>query len=307
MPSYLLKKFLFTMITVIGVVSLVFFLIHAIPGDPIEIMLGETAQVADVVKLRKELGLDKPIIKQYADYISHLACGNLGYSFRSNAPVATMIIKHFPATIELTIAALFIALLISLPAGIISATRQFSVYDHGSMLFALLGISMPNFWLGPLLIIVFSINLGWLPVSGRGTIAHLILPAITLGTAMAAILTRMTRSSLLEVIRDDYITTARAKGLKEGRVIVKHALTNALIPVITIVGLQIGSLLAGSIITETIFSWPGLGRLTIQAISARDYPLVQGCVLTIALSYVLVNAITDIIYAVIDPRIRYTS
>ena len=305
MPLYLFKKFIFTMITVLGVISLVFFLIHLIPGDPIEIMLGETAQMADVVKLRKELGLDKPIVKQYADYIKNLACGDLGYSFRSNAKVTSLIIKHFPATIELTIAALFIALLIALPAGIVSATRQFSIYDHGSMFFALLGVSMPNFWLGPLLILIFSINFGWLPVSGRGTIAHLILPAITLGTAMAAILTRMTRASLLEVIRDDYITTARAKGLKERRVIIKHALTNALIPIVTIIGLQIGSLLAGSIITETIFSWPGLGRLTIQAINARDYPLVQGCVLTIALSYVLVNALTDIIYAIIDPRIRY--
>ncbi|MGA1867502.1 MAG: nickel ABC transporter permease [bacterium] len=300
-----MNKLIFTLITVVGVISLVFFLIHLIPGDPIELMLGEMAQPADIAKLRKDLGLDKPIATQYKDYIVNLIQGDLGHSIRSHAPVSSLIIKHFPATLELTIAALIVAVLISLPAGIISATKQFSLYDHGSMLFALLGISMPNFWLGPLLILLFSVKLGWLPVSGRGSIAHLILPAITLGTAMAAILTRMTRSSLLEVIREDYITTARAKGLKEGRVIIKHALTNALIPVVTIVGLQIGSLLAGSIITETIFSWPGIGRLTIQAIYARDYPLVQGCVLTIAVSYVVVNALTDIVYAIIDPRIRY--
>ncbi|MGA1826071.1 MAG: nickel ABC transporter permease [bacterium] len=305
MSSYLWNKLIFTLITVLGVITLVFFLIHLIPGDPVELMLGEMAQPADIVKLRNDLGLNKPITQQYICYISKLVKGNLGFSFRSNASVSSLIIKHFPATLELTIAAFIVALLISLPAGIISATKQFSVYDHGSMLFALLGVSMPNFWLGPLLILLFSVKMGWLPISGRGTIFHLILPAITLGTAMAAILTRMTRSSLLEVIREDYITTARAKGLKECRVIIKHALTNALIPVVTIVGLQIGSLLAGSIITETIFAWPGIGRLTIQAINARDYPLVQGCVLTIALSYVLVNALTDLVYAVIDPRIKY--
>jgi peptide/nickel transport system permease protein len=198
-----------------------------------------------------------------------------------------------------------VALVLAIPLGLLSAYKKDTVVDQGSMLFALLGISMPNFWLGPLLIIVFSLKLGWLPVSGRGSLAHIVLPAITLGTAMAAILTRMTRASMLDVIQSDYITTARAKGVRESRVVLKHAFRNALIPVVTIVGLQIGGLLAGSIITETIFAWPGIGRLAIQAINARDYPLVQGCVLVIALGYVLVNFLTDLLYGLIDPRIRY--
>ena len=198
-----------------------------------------------------------------------------------------------------------VALVLAIPLGLLSAYKKDTVVDQGSMLFALLGISMPNFWLGPLLIIVFSLKLGWLPVSGRGSLAHVVLPAITLGTAMAAILTRMTRASMLDVIQSDYITTARAKGVRESRVVLKHAFRNALIPVVTIVGLQIGGLLAGSIITETIFAWPGIGRLAIQAINARDYPLVQGCVLVIALGYVLVNFLTDLLYGLIDPRIRY--
>jgi len=230
--------------------------------------------------------------------------GDLGRSIHSREPVSALIARRFPATLLLTLAAMLVAVFIAIPVGVVSATKQYSLIDNLSMFFALLGISMPNFWLGPLLILLFSIRLGWLPVSGMGGLEHLVLPAITLGTALAAILTRMTRAGLLEVIREQYIVTARAKGLAERKVLYKHALKNALIPVITILGLQFGALLSGSIITETIFSWPGIGRLVIQAVNRRDYPLVQGCVLVIALSYVLVNLATDLFYNVADPRIR---
>jgi len=290
---------------ILGVYTMVFLIIHFIPGDPIDLMLGETARPSDREFLRKELGLDKPATYQYFSSLVKAAKGDLGKSLHTNQPVFQTIMKRVPATIELTVGAMIVAILIAFPLGIIAALRQYSVFDNGSMFFALLGISMPNFWLGPLLIILFSIKLGWFPVSGRGGIEHLILPSITLGTAMAAILTRMVRSSLLEVKKEDYVTFARAKGLRELMIIGKHALSNALIPVITITGLQFGALLSGSIITETIFSWPGIGRLTIQAIQTRDYPVVQGCVLVIALSYVLVNFLTDLLYGYVDPRIRY--
>jgi len=303
--KYIVRRLLLMIPVILGVYTIVFLIIHFIPGDPIDLMLGETARPSDREFLRKELGLDKPIAYQYLTSMLRAAKGDLGRSLHTNQPVLETILKRIPATVELTIGAMIVALMISLPLGIIAALRQYSVFDNGSMFFALLGISMPNFWLGPLLIILFSIKLGWLPVSGRGGIEYLILPAITLGTALAAILTRMVRSSLLEVTKEDYITFARAKGLREFMIIVKHALSNAMIPVITILGLQFGSLLAGSIITETIFSWPGIGRLTIQAINTRDYPLVQGCVLIISLSYVLINFLTDLFYAYIDPRIRY--
>ena len=289
----------------LGVVTVVFLIVHLIPGDPIEIMLGEQALAVDREALRHEMGLDKPIHLQYVAFLKGLVRGDLGQSLHTKQPVLTSIARRLPATIELAAAAMAVALLLAIPLGLLAAYKKDSLVDQGSMLFALLGISMPNFWLGPLLIIVFSLKLGWFPVSGRGSLAHVVLPAITLGTAMAAILTRMTRASMLDVIQSDYITAARAKGVRESLVVLKHAFRNALIPVVTIVGLQIGGLLAGSIITETIFAWPGIGRLTIQAINARDYPLVQGCVLIIALGYVLVNFATDLLYGLIDPRIRY--
>ena len=289
----------------LGVVTVVFLIVHLIPGDPVEIMLGEQARAVDREALRHEMGLDKPIHLQYVAFLKGLVRGDLGHSLHTKQPVLTSIARRLPATIELAAAAMAVAMLLAIPLGLLAAYKKDSLVDQGSMLFALLGISMPNFWLGPLLIIVFSLKLGWFPVSGRGSLAHVVLPAITLGTAMAAILTRMTRASMLDVIKSDYITTARAKGVRESLVVLKHAFRNALIPVVTIVGLQIGSLLAGSIITETIFAWPGIGRLTIQAINARDYPLVQGCVLIIALGYVLVNFATDLLYGLIDPRIRY--
>ncbi len=305
MKGYLIKRLLSTIPVLIGVVSLVFLLIHLIPGDPVELMLGETARAVDKLSLRHELGLDKPLLKQYLDFISGLAHGNLGYSLHTDQPVFQIITQRLPATIELSLAAMVIALLICFPLGIASAMKQSSLINNGSMVLALLGISIPNFWLGPMLIILFAVKLDWLPVGGRGGLAHIILPAITLGTAMAAILTRMIRSSLIEVSQEDYITAARAKGFSRLHVYVKHALRNALLPVVTILGLQLGSLLAGSIITETIFAWPGIGRLTITAINSRDYPLVQGCILVIALGYVFINLLTDVTYAWIDPRIKY--
>jgi len=304
MLNYIIKRILLLIPIVLGVVTLVFFLVHLIPGDPVEVMLGEQAQAADKELLRHELHLDRPLMVQYRIYLAGLIRGDLGRSIHSREPVSSLIARRFPATLLLTLAAMLVAIIIAVPIGIISATQQYSLVDNLSMFFALLGISMPNFWLGPLLILLFSIQLGWLPVSGMGGVEHLILPAVTLGTALAAILTRMTRAGILEVIREQYIVTARAKGLAERKVLYKHALKNALIPVITILGLQFGALLSGSIITETIFSWPGIGRLVIQAVNQRDYPLVQGCVLAIALSYVLVNLVTDLFYSVADPRIR---
>ncbi|MFQ5539127.1 MAG: nickel ABC transporter permease [Candidatus Binatia bacterium] len=302
---YLLSRILLFLPAFLGAVTLIFFLIHLIPGDPVEVMLGETASPADKKTLRQELGLDQPLLAQYLRFLSGLASGDLGHSLSQQGRVMELILRRLPATLELTLAAMGIALMIALPLGIVAALKRHTWMDHTSLLFSLLGLSMPNFWLGPLLIIVFSIELGWFPVSGRGGLGHLILPSITLGTAMAAVLTRITRSSLLEVIQEDYIKTARGKGLSEWSVWLKHALRNSLLSVITIVGLQFGSLLAGAIITETIFSWPGLGRLTIHAIQTRDYPLAQGCIMLISVSYLVVNLATDLLYKFADPRITY--
>lgn len=304
MTTFLLKRFLLLIPTVLGVVTLVFMLRPLLPGDPVDFMLGENALSADREQLRAEYDLDKPVFTQYVIFMTKLIKGDLGRSIHTRRPVLDMILERYPATLLLAGAAMFVAVLVAVPLGVAAAVRKDTVVDNLSMLGALLGISMPNFWLGPLLIILFSINLGWLPVSGMRGPLYIILPAVTLGTAMAAILTRMTRSSMLEVIREDYVTTAKAKGLAPGKVIFKHALKNALIPILTLVGLQFGALLAGSIITETIFAWPGIGSLVITAINSRDFPLLQGVVMTISLSYVLINLITDLLYAVADPRIR---
>lgn len=293
--------------TVMGAITLVFFLLHIIPGDPVEVMLGETARQADKEKLKEELGLNLPLHVQYGRFIMGVVQGDLGDSYFYRRPVTRVIAERIPATIELALAALLVAGLIAIPLGIVAALRENTVLDNASVLFSLLGVSMPNFWLGPLLIILFSIELGWFPVSGRGGLGNLVLPAVTLGTALAAILSRMTRSSLLERLGEEYLNVARAKGLPEWKVILKHALRNALIPIITVMGLQFGALLSGAIITENVFSWPGIGTLLINAIEARDYPLVQGCVLFISLSYVLVNLLTDLFYGWVDPRIRFGS
>jgi peptide/nickel transport system permease protein len=290
--------------TILGVVTLVFFLIHLIPGDPVEVMLGETASTADLAQLRSDLGLDRPLTEQYGSFLLGLVRGDLGQSFFYRRPVRVVLLEKLPATLELAGAAMILALVIALPLGVIAAVRKDSLSDRLSMLASLVGISMPNFWLGPLLIILFSIQLGWLPVSGREDPWSIVLPAVTLGTALAALLSRMTRSAMLDVLEEDYLRTARAKGLAERTVIGRHALRNALLPVLTIVGLQFGALLSGAVITENVFAWPGIGTLLIQAIHARDYPLIQGCVLVISLGYVAANFLTDIFYAFSDPRIR---
>jgi peptide/nickel transport system permease protein len=305
MRNYIIKRVILFFPVVLGVVTLVFLIIHLVPGDPVELMLGENAIDSDKEKLRRDLGLDQPIAEQYLRFTTNTFRGDLGRSIHTQKPVLPLIIERFPATIVLTICAIFVSLILSIPLGILAAYKQYSLFDNASMFISLMGISIPNFWLGPLLIILFSIKLGWLPVSGRGGIGHIILPSITLGTSLSAILARMTRSSMIDSLKEEYVITARAKGLSENAVIIKHALSNAAIPVITILGLQSGALLSGAIITETIFSWPGIGRLTIQAINTRDYPLLQGCVLIISLSYVVVNLITDILYVYFDPRIKY--
>ena len=289
--------------TLLGVATLVFAFLHLVPGDPVEIMLGESAAPADVAQLRRDLGLDRPLLVQYGRFLAHAARGDLGRSIAYRAPVSDVIATRYPATLELAAAALVVALAIALPLGIVAAVRPRSALDRGARLASLAGVCLPSFWLGPLLILVFSLRIGWLPVSGRGGIAHLVLPAVTLGLGMAGVLVRLTRASMLAALREDYVRSARAKGAPERRVVLVHALRNALVPVTTVAGLQAGALLAGAIITETIFAWPGLGRLVVQAIDARDYPLVQGCVLTIAASYVVVNTATDLLQRAIDPRL----
>ncbi len=286
------------------IVTMVFLLAHIVPGDPVAQMLGEGARVEDLAQLRHALGLDLPLWTQYGRYITGVLHGNLGESFRFQQPVLQVVTSHYPATLELSIVALLICALIAIPAGILAAHRRGERTDHAVGVLTLFGLSIPNFALGPILILVFSVILGWLPVSGRGGLSHLVLPAFTLGAALAAILTRMVRTSVIEELSADYVRTARAKGLPESAVLFHHAFRNALIPILTIMGLQFGTLLAGTIVTESIFSWPGIGRLAVQAIGARDYPLLQGCILLIAVSYVFVNLLTDFIYAVVDPRVR---
>ncbi len=304
MRAFIARRLLTAVPVVFGVVTLVFCLIHLVPGDPVDAMLGETALPAQRQDLREALGLDRPLGEQYLRFLGGLARGDLGTSYRYSTPVRDLVVERYPATVQLTLAAMLVAIAIALPAGVLAAVRPRTWVDHASSGFALLGVSIPNFWLGPMLILVFAIWLDWLPVSGRGGLASLVLPAVTLGTAMAGILARMTRSSLLEELGADYIRTARAKGLREPAVVLRHGLRNALVPIVTLLGLQFGALLAGSVITETIFAWPGLGKLLMDAIQARDYPVVQGVVLAIALSYVAVNFLTDLVYAWADPTIR---
>ena len=300
----ILRRVLYTVPVIWLVVSIVFLLIHLVPGDPILQMLGEGAPAADVQALRHAYGLDVPLGEQYIRYWKGVLHGDLGLSVRLNQSVSGLIAQRYPYTLQLTLAALFVAIVLSIPAGVHSARRRNYWDDRLISVVSLFGLSFPNFALGPVLILLFAIKLGWLPVSGSGTFANLILPAITMGGALAAILTRMVRTSMLEELSHDYIRTARAKGLPERTVVYRHALRNAMIPIITVLGLQFGALLAGAIVTETIFSWPGIGRLTIQAIGNRDYYLVQGCILAIGLTYVAVNFMTDLLYSVANPRIR---
>jgi peptide/nickel transport system permease protein len=301
---FLSRRLLGAVPVVLGVALTVFLLLHLVPGDPVELMLGDSARPADRLALRQSLGLDRSLGEQMLDYFGALARFDLGESLFSRRPVAQIIAERLPATLELAAAALAFALAIAIPLGLVAARHRDRPADTGAMAFSLLGISIPNFWLGPLLILLFSLGLGWTPVSGRDAPGSLILPTITLGTALAAVLARMVRSALLEVLGEDFIRTARAKGLSEGRVLWRHALRNAWLPVLTLVGLQLGALLGGAVITETVFDWPGLGSLLIEGIRSRDYPVVQGCVLVISLAYVLVNLLTDLAYAWVDPRIR---
>jgi peptide/nickel transport system permease protein len=301
---YVFHRVLYMLPVVWLVVSVVFLLIHLVPGDPIQQMLGEGAAAADVQAARHAYGLDAPLSTQYVRYWAGVLRGNLGHSIRFNQSVTSLITQRYPYTLELTLASLLFAVAVALPAGVHSAQRRDRWDDRVLSVISLFGLSFPNFALGPVLILFFAIELGWLPVSGSGTFAHLVLPAITMGGAMAAVLIRMVRTSMLEELGQDYIRTARAKGLPEHSVVYRHALRNAMIPVITVLGLQFGSLLAGAIVTETIFSWPGIGRLTISAISNRDYYLVQGCILAIGLTYVAVNFFTDLLYSAVNPRIR---
>jgi peptide/nickel transport system permease protein len=299
-----LRRSFLALPTIVAAATLVFLLVHVVPGDPVDVMLGESAAPVDREALRQALGLDRPLLVQYASFLAGLATGDLGRSLVSDEPVARLVAHRLPATLELAFAALAVALAIALPLGIAAAARPGTWLDRIAVGFALLGAAMPSFWLGPLLIIAFAIELRLLPVSGRGGLAHLVLPACTLGIGMAAILTRMTRASLLECVGEDYVRTARAKGVGRVRVLAYHALANALAPVVTILGLQFGALLAGTVITETIFAWPGVGRLTVEAIQTRDYPVLQGCILVIAVGFVVASTLADLVNAALDPRTR---
>jgi ABC-type dipeptide/oligopeptide/nickel transport system permease component len=302
------KRVLVTLPVLWLVVTVVFLLIHLVPGDPVVQMLGEGATGADVAKLNHEYGFDLPLRVQYWHYISGVVRGDLGQSLRLRDSVTHLVLTRYPYTLTLALAALGLGILVAVPAGVWAARHRDGWQDRAVGVVSLVGLSFPNFALGPLLILGFSIGLGWLPVSGTGTgwgfVTHMVLPAVTLGSGLAAILTRMVRTAMLEELSQDYIRTARAKGLSEMAVVYRHALRNALVPVLTVVGLQFGSLLAGAIVTETIFSLPGLGRLTVSAISNRDYALVQGCILAIGMTYVAVNLLTDMAYVVVNPRMR---
>jgi peptide/nickel transport system permease protein len=303
--AYLVRRILMTIPVLLGVATLVFSLIHLVPGDPAQAMLGETASAADVAELRTRLGLNRPLRVQYAEYLKGLLHADLGTSIRYSTPVRKEIGQRLRNTATLAFASMGVALVIALPLGVLAAVFRGRAVDRAAMTLSLAGICMPNFWLGPLLAITFAVRLGWLPVSGIGSWSNLVLPAVTLGAALAAILARMTRASLIDELRELYVLAARARGVSGTRAVIAHALRNSLIPVTTIIGLQFGAVLTGSIITETIFAWPGVGRLLIQAITFRDYPLVQGCILLIAVAYVSVNLLVDLLYGWLDPRIRY--
>ncbi|WP_404804703.1 nickel ABC transporter permease [Methyloradius palustris] len=301
------KRLLALIPVVFGILLLTFLLVHLVPGDPVDVMLGDSAASTDRAQLRAELGLDKSLPVQFISYIGHLAQGDFGRSIHTQASISSMLVERIPRTAELAIVALLIAMAIGLPLGIFAALKAGKWLDHSASVLSLSLSAMPHFWLGPLLMLVFALWLGWLPVSGMEHASSIVLPAMTLGFGLAAILTRMTRASLLEVLNEDFVRTARAKGLSEQAVIVHHALRAALLPIITVLGLQLGSLLAGAVITETVFGWDGIGRLLVESIEKRDYPVTQACVLVIALSYVLINLATDLLYAKLDPRLRFAS
>jgi peptide/nickel transport system permease protein len=334
MVSYIVRRLAFAIPTLFGISLIVFLMLHTAGGDPAELKLGLRADPESVARLRHEMGLDRPLAVQYGDFLAHAVRGDFGRSYRSNAPVASEIFDRFPATIELAVAAMLVAIVIGFVAGTIAATRRHSFFDYSSTLAALIGVSIPTFWLGIILILVFGLWLGWLPLSGRvnprlgadpsasflvvesffdgnwiifrDALAHLVLPAVTLAGWPAAIIARMTRASLIETMGQDYVRTARAKGLTEGGIVRRHAFRNAMIPVVTVVGLEFGALLGGAVVTETVFAWPGVGKLTIDSITARDYQVTQGIVLLLGAIFVGLNLLIDLFYAALDPRIRYT-
>jgi ABC-type dipeptide/oligopeptide/nickel transport system permease component len=303
----MLKRLLAVVPVVFGVLLLTFLLVHLVPGDPVEVMLGESASSADRTQLRADLGLDQPLPKQFLSYLAKLSHGDFGRSIHSHSAISHLLAERIPATAQLALTALLIALCIGLPLGIVAALKAGRWPDGFATMLSLTLSAMPHFWLGPLFMLTFALWLGWLPVSGMESATSIVLPALTLGFGLAAILTRMTRASLLEVLHEDFVRTARAKGLPERTVILRHALRAALLPVVTVVGLQLGSLLAGAVITETVFGWEGVGRLLVESIEKRDYPVTQACVLVIALVYVLVNLLTDLAYTRLDPRIKFAA
>ncbi len=305
MTRFIVNRISSATIGLFGVMCLVFLLIHIIPGDPVEVMLGESAQPSDKETLRHALGLDLPLHQQWWIYVKGLLHLDFGTSLFSGRAIVDLLVERIPATLYLSLVSLSVAIALALPLGLLAAVRQHTPLDWGAMGFALFGMSIPNFWLGPLLILIGSLWLGWFPVSGQEGWNSVVLPALTLGTAMAAILARMIRSSVLEVLGEDFMRTARAKGLSSTRAVMLHALPNALLPILTLLGLQLGGLLAGAVITETVFAWPGLGLLMIEAIQQRDYPVVQAAVLCISVTYIVVNLLTDLLYAWLDPRIQF--
>ncbi|RIH84842.1 Glutathione transport system permease protein GsiC [Calidithermus terrae] len=305
MAVYVVRRLLIVLPTLLGVLLVVFLMVRLAPGDPAQLLAGEFATPETLAAIRERFGLDEPLPTQLGLYLVNLVQGDLGQSTRTRSPVTHELATYFPNTVVLTLGAMAVALLIGIPAGIIAAIRPGTVLDLLAMLGALIGVSMPVFWFGLMAILIFSVELGWFPVAGTGSLAHLVLPSLTLGTGTAAILARMTRSAMLEVLSQDYIRTARAKGLAGQVVVFKHALRNAMIPVVTIAGLQFGGLLEGAVITETVFAWPGIGQLLVGSILARDYPVVQGAVLLIALVFILINLVVDLLYGAFDPRIRY--
>jgi ABC-type dipeptide/oligopeptide/nickel transport system permease component len=305
MIQYIFKRLTMLIPVLLGVTVVSFSLLQIVPGDPAVLLAGEDANPEFIEAVRREYGFDQPVYIQYFRFISHAVRGDFGISIRNREPVVNLLMQRFAFTVQLSFLSIIIAAFIGLIAGVISATRQYSIFDNLSMMGALFGISMPIFWLGLLLMLIFSVNLRWFPAGGSGGLKYLILPAIALGAASAAVIARMTRASMLEVIRQDYIRTARANGLREWVVIYKHALKNAMIPVITVFGLEFGYMLGGAVLTETVFSLPGVGRLMVEGIFQRDYPVVQGAMLLVATTFVLVNLLTDIAYAFFDPKIRY--
>ncbi|MGQ0658806.1 MAG: ABC transporter permease [Chromatiales bacterium] len=304
MVHFVTLRLLSAITVMLGVASIVFMLIHVVPGDPVEVMLGESGTRADRAALRAALGLDRPLGEQWLRYVAAVAHGDLGTSLHSKRPIADLVAARAGSTVILGVAALAVSICIGLPIGVLAALHHGRWPDHGTLAISTLLVSIPSFWLGPLLILVFSIVFGWLPVSGREEAWALVLPALTLGLGMAAFLARIVRAAMLQVLAEDYLRTARAKGLAEVSVVLRHALCNAALPVLTVLGLQLGAVLAGAVIVETIFQWPGLGSLTVEAIQRRDYPVVQACVLLISLAYVAVNALTDIACGMLDPRVR---